>query len=164
MSDAFLYTHVQPGRTNVGTRADIDLRPYLKYGFPCVDFSRNTSANRWLCQEIYPNWTKSVQNRRTFYLSWKWEGVETGWRWLRIGTDGGHLWIRWWTFGFHKVRGISWLAAEPVRFSRRTLLHGVNKDKTWLTPFWLAWKWQFHYVEYCRTDGAICQEVLKAWA
>jgi len=21
----------------------------------------------------------------------KWEGVETGWRWLRIGTDGGHL-------------------------------------------------------------------------
>ena len=21
----------------------------------------------------------------------KWEGVETGWRWLRIGTGGGHL-------------------------------------------------------------------------
>ena len=21
----------------------------------------------------------------------KWEGVGTGWRWLRIGTDGGHL-------------------------------------------------------------------------
>ena len=21
----------------------------------------------------------------------KWEGVETGWSWLRIGTDGGHL-------------------------------------------------------------------------
>ena len=40
---------------------------------------------------------------------------------------GGHLWIRWWTFGFHKVRGISWLAAEPVSFSRRTLLHGVSK-------------------------------------
>ena len=26
-----------------------------------------------------------------------------------------------------KMRGISWLAAEPVRFSRRTLFHGVNK-------------------------------------
>jgi len=26
-----------------------------------------------------------------------------------------------------KMRGISWLAAEPVRFSRRTLLHGVSK-------------------------------------
>jgi len=27
-------------------------------------------------------------------LSWifgKWEGLETGWSWLRIGTDGGHL-------------------------------------------------------------------------
>jgi len=47
--------------------------------------------------------------------------------WLRIGTDGGHLWIRWWTFGFHNVRAISWLAAEPVSFSRRTLLHGVSK-------------------------------------
>jgi len=21
----------------------------------------------------------------------KWEGVDTGWSWLRIGTDGGHL-------------------------------------------------------------------------
>ena len=26
-----------------------------------------------------------------------------------------------------KMRGISWLAAEPVGFSRRTLLHGVSK-------------------------------------
>jgi len=63
-------------------------------------------------------------------LGWifgKWEGLETGWSWLRIGRDGEHLWIRWWTFGFYKVRGVSWLAAEPVSFSRRTLLHGVSK-------------------------------------
>jgi len=26
-----------------------------------------------------------------------------------------------------KMRGISWLAAEPVSFSRRTLLHGVGR-------------------------------------
>ena len=26
-----------------------------------------------------------------------------------------------------KMRGISWLATEPVSFSRRTLLHGVSK-------------------------------------
>jgi len=33
----------------------------------------------------------------------KWEGVVgTGWSWLRIGTGGGHLWVRWWTFGFQK--------------------------------------------------------------
>jgi hypothetical protein len=24
------------------------------------------------------------------------------WSWLRIGTDGGHLWVRWETFEFHK--------------------------------------------------------------
>ena len=53
----------------------------------------------------------------------------TGWSWLRIGTDGGRLWVRWRTFGFHKMRGISWLAAKPVSFSRRTLLRGVSKYK-----------------------------------
>jgi hypothetical protein len=26
----------------------------------------------------------------------------TGWSWLRIGTGGGHLWIRQGTFEFHK--------------------------------------------------------------
>ena len=58
----------------------------------------------------------------------KWEGVVgTGWSWLRIGTGGRRLWVRWWTVGFHKMRGISWLAAKPVSFSRRTLLHGVSK-------------------------------------
>ena len=58
----------------------------------------------------------------------KWEGVVgTGWSWLRIGTGGGHLWVRWWTFGFRKMRRISGLATEPVSFSRRTLLYGVSK-------------------------------------
>ena len=28
--------------------------------------------------------------------------VGTGWSLLRIGTDGGHLWVRCGTFGFHK--------------------------------------------------------------
>ena len=42
------------------------------------------------------------------------KGVETGWSWLSIGTDDGHLWIRWWTFGFYKVWGISWLAANQL--------------------------------------------------
>ena len=33
----------------------------------------------------------------------KLEGVVgTGWSWLSIGADGGHLWVRWGTFGFHK--------------------------------------------------------------
>ena len=58
----------------------------------------------------------------------KWEGiVETGWSWLRVGTGGGRLWVRWWTLGLHKMPRISWLAAKPVSFSRRTLIHGVSK-------------------------------------
>jgi len=31
---------------------------------------------------------------RRIILRWifgKWEGLETGWSWLKIGTDGGHL-------------------------------------------------------------------------
>jgi hypothetical protein len=32
-----------------------------------------------------------------------------------------------WNLRVRKMRGISWLAAEPVSFSRRTLLHGVSK-------------------------------------
>ena len=34
----------------------------------------------------------------------------TGLIWLRIRTGGGQLWMWWWTFRFHKMRGISWLA------------------------------------------------------
>jgi hypothetical protein len=26
--------------------------------------------------------------------------------WLRIGSNGGLLWTRWWTFAFHKERRI----------------------------------------------------------
>jgi hypothetical protein len=37
-------------------------------------------------------------------------GAWTGLIWLRIGTGGGLLWIRWWTFGSHKMRGVSWVA------------------------------------------------------
>jgi hypothetical protein len=32
--------------------------------------------------------------------------------WLRIGTSEGLLWTRWWTFGFHKMPGSSWVAAQ----------------------------------------------------
>jgi hypothetical protein len=32
------------------------------------------------------------------------------------------------------MRGISWLAAKPVSFSRRTLLHAVSKEYYWLQP------------------------------
>jgi hypothetical protein len=38
--------------------------------------------------------------------------VWTGSIWLRIGTSGGLLWTRWWTFGFHKMVGSYWVAAQ----------------------------------------------------
>ena len=41
-------------------------------------------------------------------------------RWRALVSTVMNLWVP-------KMRGISWLAAEPVSFSRRTLLHGVSK-------------------------------------
>jgi hypothetical protein len=35
-------------------------------------------------------------------------GVCSGFSWLRIGTVGGLLWMRWWTFGFGR-HGVSFL-------------------------------------------------------
>jgi hypothetical protein len=32
--------------------------------------------------------------------------------WLRIGTSGGFLWARYWTFGFHKMLRSSWVAEQ----------------------------------------------------
>jgi hypothetical protein len=32
--------------------------------------------------------------------------------WLRIGTSKRLLWTRWWTFGFHKMLGSFWVAAQ----------------------------------------------------
>jgi hypothetical protein len=37
-------------------------------------------------------------------LAW---GVKIGSSWLRTGTGGGPLWIRWWTFGFWR-HGVSY--------------------------------------------------------
>jgi hypothetical protein len=41
-------------------------------------------------------------------------GAWTGLIWLRVGTGGGHLWMRQWTCGFHKTLGISWLAENQL--------------------------------------------------
>jgi hypothetical protein len=40
----------------------------------------------------------------------EWIGLE----WLRIGTSGRLLWTRYWTFGFHKMLGSSWGAAQLI--------------------------------------------------
>jgi len=57
-----------------------------------------------------------IKVREYLWIFRKWDvGVWTGSSWLRIGTGGGHLWLRLWTFAFHKMRGISW---KPFSFSR----------------------------------------------
>jgi hypothetical protein len=51
-------------------------------------------------------------------LKWIFErmgwGAWTGLIWLDIGKGGGLLWMRWWTFGFHKIRGISWVVEDVL--------------------------------------------------
>jgi hypothetical protein len=56
--------------------------------------------------------------------------VWTGLIWLRIGTCGVVLGKLQWTNGFHKVRGIFYLA-EPKTSPRRTLLLIVSWPVTW---------------------------------
>jgi len=52
------------------------------------------------------NRTTSTASHITFHGRW------TGLIWLRIETDDGLLWKRYWIFGFHKLQHISWLGEE----------------------------------------------------
>lgn len=38
----------------------------------------------------------------------------------------GLLWIRWWTFEFHKIRRLSWERESTLRVSRSIQFHGFN--------------------------------------
>ena len=38
--------------------------------------------------------------------------ARVGLLWLGLRHVVKHFWMRWWTFGFHKMRGICWLAEE----------------------------------------------------
>jgi hypothetical protein len=52
------------------------------------------------------DWIDLAQNRD------QWRAVWIGSIWLRIGTSGGPLWTRYWTFGFHDMLESSWVAAQ----------------------------------------------------
>jgi hypothetical protein len=51
----------------------------------------------------------------------------TGFVWLRIGSSGGLLWTRWWTFGFHKKAGCYLAIWVTIGFSKNILHHGLSK-------------------------------------
>jgi len=62
------------------------------------------TARHVLCGVFFRN--RSSRN-------WIWgRGAWTRLIWLRIGTGGWMLWMRWWRFALHKIRGISWLAED----------------------------------------------------
>jgi hypothetical protein len=57
--------------------------------------------------------------------------------WLSIGTGSGLLWTRWWTFMFHKRRGICWLAERLLAFEDRlhsVELCGIQEDRARTCP------------------------------
>jgi hypothetical protein len=68
-----------------------------------------------------------------------WDGmVWIGLKWLIIETGGRLLWTRYWTFGFHKMLGSSWVAEQLV--APQEGLSSVSKYYVLLSDF----KAKFH--------------------
>jgi hypothetical protein len=97
------------------------------------------TGSNFVWVSLYPDWSpwlssvfagryqdNSLGRQPSIFKKWD-VGVMSGLVWLRIGIGGGRLWVRWGTFGFHKTRGISWLAANSLASQEGTLLHGVSK-------------------------------------
>jgi hypothetical protein len=60
-------------------------------------------------------------------LAW---GVWIGFDWLRTGTGGGLLWVRWWTFGFLR-HGVSYLVSLGTSTSGSScILHNSREPTT----------------------------------
>jgi hypothetical protein len=53
----------------------------------------------------------------------------TGFNWLRIGSSGGLLWTRWWTFGFHTKVGYFLISWVTMSFSNNILHCGVSESE-----------------------------------
>jgi hypothetical protein len=59
-------------------------------------------------------------------------GAWAGFSWLRTGAGGGILWMRWWTFLFHKIGGISWLAEDLLAFQEGLRSMALASSGGWL--------------------------------
>jgi hypothetical protein len=63
------------------------------------DYSEDLSVDETILKRDIKKWLGKARTRAT---------------WLRIGIRDGLLWTRHWTFGFHKIRLISWITEEIV--------------------------------------------------
>ena len=62
---------------------------------------------------IHLTWVDGKMILKWVFMEWDGEAW-TGLVWFRTGTVGEHWWTRLWTFGFRKMRGISWLAENRL--------------------------------------------------
>jgi len=73
----------------------------------------NRNAYRGLVEKYEakrPHGRRGIAGRKTLnriIKKWDWT-TWAGSVWLRVERGGELLWIRRWTYGFHKTRGISW--------------------------------------------------------
>jgi hypothetical protein len=98
------------------------MRNFIICTYPQISLGRSSQGEwrgaRGMCAERTENctgfWWESPKKRdrsedqasvegwnQNGSLAW---GVWIGFDWLRIGTGGGLLWVRWWTFGFLRHR------------------------------------------------------------
>jgi hypothetical protein len=68
---------------------------------------KNMNINEWIKHEFWRVSYRSCPISKWIILGLileRWDGVVwTGLVWLRIGSGGELLWIRYWTFGFHEM-------------------------------------------------------------
>jgi hypothetical protein len=65
-----------------------------------------------------------------------------------LGTSVGLLWKPQWTFGFHKMRGISWLSEELLA-SQEALRFLLGLFDLWRWYRWFVPKRQYRTITYC---------------
>jgi hypothetical protein len=84
----------------------------------------------------------------------KWEvWIWNGSIWLRIGTGSGHLWMRRWTFGFYKMRGICWLSENRLASQERACY------MEWVSKYVRVYK----LLNYC-LFGYFCWLYYRLWS
>ena len=80
--------------------------------------------------------------------------------WLRIETGGGHLWMRQWTFRFHKKWRISWLAESQFTFQEGLCSMGWVSERVseWVSDWaseWASLMWNSNKITTLSSHNSI---------